>query len=268
MTISSALPALKACVRMALQRTWMYRSRMMLWIFRSMILLFSMRMIWTAVYGDKDVMNGVSLEMMIVYVTIAMIQNFLLEPVASGELELRIQRGTIASDLVRPVGVIPQMLAYDFGHLIGRIPLIAMVVPFAAIVGSLRFPPTLAATGGYFVSLVLAYVLGILIWLPIGMIGFWTINASGFRFLAFSVLGFVSGSMVPLWFMPDQLRTILAWLPFQGMSFAPLSIYVGETTGYDILITILMQFIWIMIMAGVVWWLWQRASSVVQIQGG
>lgn len=268
MTISPSLPALKSCTSMALQRTWAYRSRMALWILRNMIMLFSMRMIWTAVYGDREVMNGISLEMMILYVTIGMLQAYLLEPIASGEIARRIQRGTIASDLVRPVGFLPQMLAYDVGFLIGRIPLIAIVLPFAAIVGSLHLPPTPAATAGYLVSLVLAYILSVLVWLPIGMIGFWTINTTGINFLAYSVLAFVSGQMVPLWFLPDTLRMLFQWLPFQGMSYAPLSIYVGETEGYDILITIAAQAAWIAIMAVLVWWIWQRARYAVQIQGG
>ncbi|MCA9833218.1 MAG: ABC-2 family transporter protein [Thermomicrobiales bacterium] len=268
MTISPSLPALKACTGMALQRTWAYRSRMALWILRNMLMLFSMRMIWTAVYGDRTVMNGIHLDMMILYVTIGMLQAYLLEPIASGEIARRIQRGTIASDLVRPVGFLPQMLAYDIGFLIGRIPLIAIVLPFAAIVGSLQAPPTLETAVGYAVSLILAYVLSVLVWLPIGMIGFWTINTTGINFLAYSVLAFVSGQMVPLWFLPDALRTTLRWLPFQGMSYAPLSIYVGETTGYDILITIATQAIWIVLLAALVWWIWQRARYAVQIQGG
>lgn len=268
MTISQSLPALRVCTSMALQRTWAYRSRLVLWVIRNMLMLFSLRMIWTAVYGDREVMNGVSLQMMLVYVTIAMLQQYLLEPVAGAEIERRIQQGTVAGDLIRPVGLIPQMLAYDIGFLIGRIPLIATMLPLAALVGSLRLPPTPSAMIGYLVSLMLAYVLTTLIWLPIGMLGFWLINVSGIRFLAFSVIAFISGQMVPLWFMPGFLRAVLAWLPFQGMSFAPLSIYVGQTTGYDIIVTITIQVAWIVIMAGVVVWVWQRARNVVQIQGG
>lgn len=268
MTLTSSLPALRICALMALQRTWAYRFRLVVWIIRNMLMLFSLRMVWTAVYGGREVMNGITLQMMLVYVTIAMLQQYLLEPIAGAEIERRIQRGTVAGDLIRPVGLIPQMLAYDVGFLIGRIPMIVLVLPFAALVGSLQLPPTPSAAFGYLVSVLLAYVLTTLVWLPIGMLGFWLINVAGIRFLAFSVISFVSGQMVPLWFMPGFLRTLLEWLPFQGMSFAPLSIYVGQTTGYDILITITIQTIWIAIMAGVVVWMWRRARNVVQIQGG
>lgn len=268
MTISPAIPALMACVRMAIQRTWAYRSRMLLWIARNMLMLFMLRMVWTSVYGDSDVVNGVSLSAMILYVTIAMLQQYLIEPVAMFELDERIQRGTVAGDLIRPVGLIPQLLAYDVGFLIGRIPLIAMVLPIAAIVGSLQLPPTSSASIGFVVSLFLAYILNLLVWLPVGMLGFWTLNTSGVRFMLFSVIALVSGQMIPLWFIPGILRTILAWLPFQGMSFAPLSIYVGQTTGSDILQTIAVQAAWITILFFAVSWLWRRARNVVTIQGG
>lgn len=233
-----------------------------------MLMLFMLRMVWTAVYGDREIMNGVTLSAMILYVTIAMLQQYLIEPVAMFELDARIQRGTVAGDLIRPVGLIPQLLAYDFGFLIGRIPLIAMVLPIAAIIGSVQLPPTFAATIGFLVSLLLAYVLNLLVWLPVGMLGFWTLSTGGIRFLLFSVLSFVSGQMVPLWFIPGFLRTALEWLPFQGMAFAPLSIYVGQTAGSDIQRTILVQAAWIVILFIGVTWLWRRARNVVTIQGG
>lgn len=268
MTISPALPALISCARMAIQRTWAYRARMVLWICRNMLMLFMLRMVWTAVYGDREIMNGVTLSAMILYVTIAMLQQYLIEPVAMFELDARIQRGTVAGDLIRPVGLIPQLLAYDVGFLIGRIPLIAMILPIAAIVGSLQLPPTFGASIGFLISLLLAYALNLLVWLPVGMLGFWTLSTGGLRFLLFSVLSFVSGQMVPLWFIPGYLRTVLEWMPFQGMAFAPLSIYVGQTTGNDILQTIAVQLIWIVILSFGVTWLWRRARNVVTIQGG
>lgn len=268
MTVSTALPALVACARMAIQRTWAYRARMVLWILRNMLMLFMLRMVWTAVYGDREIMNGVTLNAMILYVTIAMLQQYLIEPVAMFELDARIQRGTVAGDLIRPVGLIPQLLAYDVGFLIGRIPLIVLVLPIAAIIGSVQLPPTPAASIGFVVSLLLAYVLSLLVWLPVGMLGFWTLSTAGFRFLLFSVLSFVSGQMVPLWFMPGFLRTALEWLPFQGMAFAPLSIYVGQVTGGDIVRTVTVQIVWIIILFIAVTKLWQRAQRVVTIQGG
>ncbi|MCO5216440.1 MAG: ABC-2 family transporter protein [Thermomicrobiales bacterium] len=268
MTMTSAWPALRACTVMALHRTWMYRARISLWVFRNLIMLFSLRMIWTAVYGERETMNGITLPMMMIYVTIAMLQQYLLEPVAGAEIERRIQRGTIAGDLIRPVGLIPQILAYDVGTLLGRIPLVCVVMPFAALIGSLQPPPTVGAAVGYLASLILAYVLSTLVWLPVGMVGFWTINVAGIRFLAFSVFGFVSGQMVPLWFMPESIRTLLEWLPFQAMVFAPLAIYVGDTTGSDILITLAVQVFWIIVMAWVVWQLWKRGANIIQIQGG
>ena len=268
MTVSPAMPALIACARMAIQRTWAYRARMVLWILRNMLMLFMLRMVWTAVYGDREIMNGVTLSAMILYVTIAMLQQYLLEPVAMFELDARIQRGTVAGDLIRPVGLIPQLLAYDVGFLIGRLPLIALVLPMAAIIGSVQLPPTFAATIGFLVSLILAYVLGLLIWLPVGMLGFWTISTAGIRFLLSSVMAFVSGQMIPLWFMPGFLRTVLEWLPFQGMAFAPLSIYVGQVSGGEIVRTIGVQLVWIVILSFAVTRLWQRARNVLTIQGG
>ena len=265
---SHDFPALLACMRMAIQRTWAYRARMTIWIFRNMLMLFMLRMVWTAVYGDREIMDGVPLPAMILYVTIAMLQQYLIEPAAMHELDVRIQRGTVAGDLIRPVGLIQQLVAYDLGFVVGRIPLIIIVLPLAAIVGSFQLPGSWAAGIGYVISLALAYVLGLLVWMPVGMLGFWTFNTSGIRFLMFSVLSFVSGQMVPLWFMPGFLRTTLEWLPFQGMAYTPLAIYIGQATGMEIVRMIAVQVIWIALLSVFVTRLWERAMNVVTIQGG
>lgn len=268
MTVFASLAALQTCARMAIQRTWAYRSRMVLWIFRNMLMLFMLRMVWTSVYGDDTIRNGITLDAMILYVTIAMLLQYLIEPVAMFELDARIQRGTVAGDLIRPVGLIQQLLAYDVGFLIGRIPMITMVLPIAAIVGSLKAPPDFPSAVAFGFSLLLAYILNLLVWLPVGMLGFWTLSTSGIRFLLFSVLAFVSGQMVPLWFMPGVLRTILEWLPFQGMSFAPLSIYVGQVSGSEMWRTIGIQAVWAAILGLMVAQIWRRARNVVTVQGG
>jgi ABC-2 type transport system permease protein len=51
------------------------------------------------------------------------------------------------------------------------------------------------------------------------MVAFWTLEPQGIM-LVYRMAGqFLSGALVPLWFMPSWLRGIAQWLPFQGMTF-------------------------------------------------
>ena len=47
--------------------------------------------------------------------------------------------------------------------------------------------------------------------------------------MAFAVVRtFLSGSVLPLWFMPGWLQAIAAALPFQAATYTPLAIYFGR----------------------------------------
>jgi ABC-2 type transport system permease protein len=252
----------------SLRRTWAYRARFVLWLIRAMAQLYLLRMVWTALYAGQDSVDGIPASMMLVYLTVAMLQEFLIQPSVVYEIDQRVMRGTVASDIVRPVGFIQQMLAYDVGNLLGRSPVLLVAVPAAAVVGSMQPPPTPEAAVGYAVSLVLAYLISLLVWAMVGLSAFWMTNAQGVRFLLSTVQGFLSGAMVPLWFLPDGLRTGLELLPFQGMSFLPVSIYVGETAGLDILTSLGIQAVWVAAMGGLLAFVWSRARWKLVVQGG
>lgn len=261
-------PGLVASMQAAMRRTWAYRARFVLWLVRAMAQLYLLRMVWTALYAGQDAVDGIPAGMMLVYLTVAMLQEFLIQPAIVYEIDSRIMRGTVASDIVRPVGFMSQMMAYDVGNLLGRAPVLVVAVPVAAVIGSMRLPPTPEAAVGYAVSLVLAYAISLLIWAMVGLSAFWMMNAQGVRFLLSTIQGFLSGAMVPLWFLPDGLRAGLELLPFQGMTFLPVAIYVGETTGGDILGSLAIQVFWVGALAGLLALVWRRARWKLVVQGG
>ena len=261
-------PGLVACVMASLRRTYAYRARFLLWLVRTMAQLYLLRMVWTALYAGRESVDGIPASMMIVYLTVAMLQEFLIQPVIVHEIDQRIMRGTVASDIVRPIGFMQQMLAYDAGGVLGRAPVLLVAVPVAAMVGSLRLPPTPGTEIGYALSLLLAYAISVLIWMLVGMGGFWMTSTHGLRFLLGTVQGFLAGALVPLWFLPDWLRTVLELLPFQGMAFLPASIYVGERAGRDILGALAVQLFWVVALAGLATVVWRRARWKLVVQGG
>lgn len=261
-------PGLVAAMMASVRRTWAYRARFVLWLLRAMAQLYLLRMIWTALYAGREAVEGIPASMMLVYLTIAMLQEFLIQPAVVHEINARVTRGTVASDIVRPIGFLPQMLAYDIGGLLGRAPVLLVAVPVAALVGSIRLPPTPEALLGYVASLLLAYVISLLIWTMVGLSAFWMMNAQGLRFLLSTVQGFLAGAMVPLWFLPGWLQTILELLPFQGMAFLPVSIYVGETGGRGIAGALGIQGLWVVALAVLTAFMWRRAQWKLVVQGG
>lgn len=255
-------------IRISMRRTYAYRMRYALWVLRSALQLLLLRFIWTSVYDGQDEVNGITSSMMLVYISITAIQAFALESSVVFEMDQRIQTGRVANDMARPLTFLEQVVAIDLGTIVGRLPILVILIPMAGIIGSLRLPPERWMLPAYLLSVVLAYLLSMLVWMIIGLAGFWMTNTGGLRFTFFSVLTLFSGAMIPLWFLPGWFRTTLEWLPFQGINFLPATIYTGQVTGAGALRAIGVQVIWVMLLTGLVGWIWQQGQNKLVVQGG
>jgi len=260
-------PAWRELIRISVRRVYAYRARMLFWLLTTMIQLYLLRAVWTAVYAGRETLEGIPAESLLVYLTISALQGYVIPNSIVFEIETRITTGQVAADLIRPFNFMKQMVAIQIGSLVGIMPLLVVAVPVAMLVGSLRLPSAenLAA---YAISFALASVVSVLMWLIIGLSGFWLLDTSGLRSLIYLVSGFLAGSLVPLWFMPDALRTVIAWLPFQAMTFLPASIFAGQVTGTAIFRPLAVQGLWIMLLLGLARLVWNRAQRKLVIQGG
>ncbi len=269
-----ALPSLRmhpgsiAIMRATIRLTYAYRARIVLWVLRQVMLLYLMRMIWLSVYDGRSEVDGIPSGMLIVYLTVSMLQGVLIQPVIGEEIEERVMRGTVAIEMVRPLSFLKQMAAIELGAMLSRLPFVAIALPLAALVGSLRLPPTPGAIAGYLASIIFAYMISTLVWMNVGLGAFWLTSVQGLGFLLGNLQGFLSGALVPLWFLPDAVRTGLELLPFQGMTFLPISIYIGQTTGLDILGALAIQAFWVVVLALLTIWVWSRAHRRLVVQGG
>lgn len=254
-------------IRVSARRVQIYRTSMVFWLIRSMLQLFLIRIVWSAVYGDRDVVDGIAGDTLLVYLTISAVQVYILPDIIAFEVEERIETGRVATDLIRPFGFMRQMLAIQLGSTLGIAPVLILVVPAAMLVGSLELP-SLVNSVVYVASFALAYVVSSLTWLLVGLGGFWLINIGGLRALLSVASGFLSGALIPVWFMPDALRIVVQLLPFQAMTFLPASIFAGQVTGRAMIGPLLVQVAWIGILAWAIARVWVRAQRKLVIQGG
>ena len=254
-------------VRISARQFQVYRFRIIGWLLTLMIQLYLLRVVWAAVYDGRASVGGIPAGTLLVYLTISSLHRFFLPNSIAFEIEERITTGRVATDLVRPFGFIQQMIAIQAGSLAGSLPLLIVVVPVAMLVGSLTLP----SPGNllvYLLSLALAFIVNVLIWMLVGLLGFWMMNASGLRAMLSISSDFLAGALVPLWFMPDALRTVVEWLPFQATMFLPASIFAGQVTGSDVIRPLVLQLVWIAILLLVARVVWTRAQRKLVIQGG
>ena len=79
---------------------------------------------------------------------------------------------------------------------------------------------------------------------------------------------FLSGSLIPIPFMPLGVRTVIELLPFASMHNVPLRIYSGDLAGEEMLRAVLFQIVWIGILVGLGKILCKIAERRVVVQGG
>lgn len=268
MTLSRNAAGLVELARYAIRYQLTYRFNLFMGIILVGVQVYLLTVVWKAAYGDRAEVDGIAIGQLLTYLTLANLQVYFLRQEMDGGIESRIRQGQIGFDLSRPVAYPLQLLASGVGDMIGKLPMLLVAFPVAFIAGELRGPASVEAGLGYAAALVLAWAVSMLLNLLIGLVAFWTLEMNGFRMIYTLIGNFATGALIPLWFMPGALRTLIELLPFQAIAFVPVSIYVGEPATGAVWSALLLQVAWVAILAVVVRWVWSQAFRHTVIQGG
>lgn len=267
-SLSRNREAVLEVAKMTVRRAYMYRINVVMGIVLTGITIYLLTILWKAAYGDRTEVDGVSIQQMLVYLTIANLQLRFLTPEVDQEIEERIREGQIGFDLNRPLPYPFQLVAGALGQMIGLLPMLVVAIPVAFIFGELQ-PPTDVGSGlAYVASLAIAWIVAVELNMIIGLVGFWTLEMTGFKMMYRLIGNFATGALIPLWFMPDFFRTIVQVLPFQAIAYIPVSIYVGNPAMGGIGGALLLQAGWAVALVFLIQFIWSRAYRQTVIQGG
>jgi ABC-2 type transport system permease protein len=263
------VPAYRQIIHARIRTSLMYRQNAFLLLAVAIVQIFILRKVWTALYRGQGSVDGLTIHAMIVYLSIACLQNWVMQdPTVPLYMYERIREGKVAFDLIRPVGFIPQMFAQLAGSAVGAVMFTACALPIVAFAGALSLPASARAGGLYVVSLLAGYTVTMMLTLILGLIAFWTLEISGLTMLYILVGQFFAGALVPIPFFPGPLRVIADLLPFQATTYTPVAIYVGRLTGTPALQAIAVQLAWTAVLGLVAKAIWSRTLHRVVVQGG
>ncbi len=265
--VLSISPAWWELIRVTARQFVAFRMNLVFSALVFMIQLYVTRSIWEAVYAGRAEVDGVPADTLLVYLTIAALGGWFLPTLTAWTIQERVLSGDIALDLVRPFAFLKQVVAQDIGTSFGYAPTLVVFVPAALLVGSLA-PPSPMNGLLYVVSYALGFLVSCLIGMHVGLLAFWIQQVNGIRAIVGVSTGFLSGTLVPLWLMPDGVRFVFRLLPFQALAFLPASIYSGQVTGREALEPLAIQVFWIGLLLVTVRWVWKRAQDRIVIHGG
>ena len=180
-----------------------------------------------------------------------------------------VRTGQIATDLAKPYDYYAFWLSRDAGralyHLLFRgIPTyLAGVVLFGATV-----PTAPGIWLAFFATLVGAELVSFAFRFLVNLSTFWLLDYRGVGVVAGLFSTFFSGLLVPIAFFPDWLRTLSAWLPFQGMLYLPTAAFMGKLAGPDLAAALGEQALWFLALLALGRGLLGLATRRLVVQGG
>lgn len=188
------------------------------------------------------------------------------------DIAASITEGTIAYEMVRPVGLYGRWFTQITANRLARTVLRCMPILLVAFLlpapYCMTLPPDILQLIWFLISTALALgvvaAFSMLIYISL----FYTISASGTRLISSVFSEFFAGAVIPLPFFPVKIRAVVELLPFAAMQNMPLRIYSGNISGADVFYGIMLQIFWIaaLFISGQL--LMRRALKKVIVQGG
>lgn len=245
-----------------------YRFEHWMSIFNTCLQIFIFWGIYKTLYGGRAEVDGITLS--------AVTTNFILSmglgaafAVNENFLPAKIRDGSIANELLRPVSFQGRMLAEDLGN--AAFNLLFQFIP-ALLIAVFTIGIQAPVSGGMILCFVLSAALGYGVLWTIGfaaqMAAFWLINIWSLRTIKNVFVKLLSGSMLPLWFMPEWMGGVIRFTPFSSIYFTPVQIYLGQLSHVQIVQKCTIQAVWIVLIYLLGYLLWQRGKRKLVVQGG
>ena len=233
------------------------------------IIMITSAYFWKALYKDQSMVGGVDAESMLTYIIISSALSVLLITNVERRIEMSVEKGTVATDMMKPVNIFGVYFAEDIGSIIALI--FQNMLPIL-LIGSLMIKvPTMADTRTlpiFIISVILSFLINWLIAALFGMMAFTAVNISALIQVKKHLLRLLSGSIIPIWFFPDSVAKVLSVLPFVYIYQLPLSIYIGRGDISEQIYQMKIQFLWLVILSILFFYVGSRVTRKVMVQGG
>jgi len=261
-------------IAIGIQNTLVYRVNFLFRATFGLVPLLATILLWRAIYQgrtESDSVGGYSLAQMTTYYLVVSLVD-MLTGVTDDDWQIAsdIREGNISQLLLKPLNYLGYRLCLYFS---GRLIYTAVaIVPVGLFILFLRqyavLPPDLATFGLFLISTILTGLLQFLISFSMALLAFWVLEISTLIFILYAFEFLASGQLFPLDILPPLLLDWLSFTPFPYLLFFPVSIYLGRTTGPDILQGLAIQLFWVLAAACLARLVWARGVKRYGAYGG
>ena len=184
----------------------------------------------------------------------------------SWEIATAIRSGDVAVDLIKPFSFVGYWLSRDIGRAIAAVlfrftPTVALGVALYPIAVPDGIGRWLVFGLGLWGAVATSFAVRFLV----NMVSFWWNDVDGLRILQVTIVGLLSGFLMPLDFYPVWLRVTQNALPFRGIVMTPIDLWLGHGDPVHLLLA---QLGWLAVLLPVASWMFRRAVREMVVQGG
>ncbi len=260
--------------KMGLQKFFAYKLNFLGFFIGEILYCFVMYYVWRAVFesSGSGTFMDFSMNDMVVYLFVSNITSYFASTNVMANVGEEIKDGSVAMRLLKPVNYNISLMFQELGQSLALtcliiIPTIIGVEIYRFCVSGMLMFNTLGFLL-YLLSMIMAYIIAFYLDLCFAFMAFFVKNIWGFSMLKTGIVKFLSGSAIPLAFMPEMLKNILEILPFASLSYTPVMLYMGKYDTYQTIFCLLLQAVWCIVFIFAARLIWKKAIRYLCVQGG
>jgi ABC-2 type transport system permease protein len=209
---------------------WQYRANLLMYLLYWLVSPVVYLSVWTTVANSQGDVNGLTANDFITYYLTLLIVDTLTSDITIHLLAYKIQDGTLAGELLRPVH--PILTNTLVNNLAFKALTLIVLIPIWLVLCLLLRPDFSAVTPLSLLLAVPAVVLGFAINFLLGAtltcVAFWTTRVFALAEFYWAIVVLFSGQFVPLELMPPLIQHIAQFLPFQLFKYFPIQLILNK----------------------------------------
>jgi ABC-2 type transport system permease protein len=226
---------------------WQYRANLLMYLLYWLVSPVVYLAVWTTVANSQGDVNGLTANDFITYYMTLLIVDTLTSDITIHILAYKIQDGTLAGELLKPVhpiltNTLMVNLAFKALTLIVLIPVwLVLALLVKPEYGGVTLQSVLLAVPAVVIGFGISFLLGA----AITCVAFWTTRVYSLGEFYWAVALLFSGQFVPLELMPPFIQATAQYLPFQLFKYFPIQLILNKLTPQVILRDFAMGFLWL-----------------------
>lgn len=254
------------------QRNLSYKANAIMFLIGDGVILLVTYYLWKAIYksAESSIINGFNFSEMIIYVMISYLTSLIINTDISYDIMSEVKDGSIAINLIRPISYEKRMLAQGLGAILYNFVVIFILGAIGVTIYLYQagMSLTFSRVISYFLSVGLSILLNFYYSYIFGLLSFKLTNLWGLSQIMGAIIQLLSGALIPIVFFPEWAQGLFQFLPFSSMIYTPTMIYLGKLNASQTMSSLMIQVIWVLILAMMGKGLWKKMIKELVILGG